>query len=128
MNKKEIKTQIALGTYLQTKWKEYLTLRDNAYKLYAKAERLQNKIEKKHTTRPIGPHRTIKTEIAETKVDKLNAQADQILTKAKLIWLNAVADVYEKNTIITWYEQYSRCTVCPKNSITKRYDLPKVFE
>lgn len=55
MNKKETKIQIALGTYLQTKWEEYLKILEEAEKLRtkeikidAKAYRLYTKAEKLH--------------------------------------------------------------------------------
>jgi len=49
MNRKEIKAQKALGTYLSKKWKERKKLRKKADKLRAKAGKLYEKGDKLYT-------------------------------------------------------------------------------
>ena len=78
MDRKEKETQIALGTYLQTKWQEYL-------KVYAEGQKL-----------------------AESSSEftaegcKCRAEGYKLTAEADLIFINAVIEVYGKDITISW--------------------------
>ena len=85
MTKKEIKLQIALGTYLPLKWEERNKLYAEGNKLYAEGDKLYAKGDK-----------------LCAEGDKLHAEGDKLHAEGDLLYVNAVIEVYGLKAIIHW--------------------------
>lgn len=87
MNKKEKQTQIALGTYLQLKWGEYLKIFEESSKLFIRAA-------EQYPESPI-----------------LYAKAENMRISATLLFETAVKEVYGKNMQVIWRLRSNSCVL-----------------
>ena len=108
MTKKEKEIQIALGTYLQIKWKEYLDFKDKGYKLYVKGNKLYDKGYKLYVKGRKLISEGDKLYIKGRK-DKLYDKGRKLCTKgynlyikAELSYTKAVIEVHGENVEIDW--------------------------
>lgn len=90
MTKKEKRAQIALGTYLQSKWKEYLKLRIKEDKLFAKATKIFLKVH-------------------SAEANKLYVESDKCHIDGRLLFIDAVIEVYGKSITINWEKKGKKC-------------------
>jgi len=107
MTKEEKRVQIALGTYLQTKWKECQTLLvkgdklwAEGHKLYAEGDKLQAEGDKLYD----------EGDKLYDEGSKLWAEGHKLYAKGRLLFTNAVIEVYGKDMTIEWID-YNRCTL-----------------
>jgi len=93
MDKKEKEIQIALGTYLQTKWKEYKKLHAEGSKLHAEGYKLYTEGHKL----PARGH-------------KIYIEGNKICEEACLRFVNAIIEVYGEDMLMEW-DGNIRCTL-----------------
>ncbi len=99
MNKEEIEIQIALGTYLQTKWSEYLALQHKARILRKKAHKLHNKGQIKFHTDDAAYSHICRYKYYAIAM-KLYVSADLLEANANILWYNAIITMYGETAIV----------------------------
>lgn len=94
MNEKEKQAQIALGTYLQLRWEEYL-------KTLKEAENLTKIV--KLLVRNSSCSDSVKT------ANKIQGKIDKIYDKGRLSFNSAIKEVYGINITIRWWNDFTEC-------------------
>ena len=108
MTNKEKKIQIALGTYLDTVWKERKRLYVEGVKLRIEGYKIKNK----------GLKLRAKDDLLRSRSNKLKTGGDKLIHKGGLLVLkgydlftNAVIEILGKDITIEWDNINNKCTL-----------------